>query len=155
MASRTLRHGLLAALAVVALDGCTTPVPTARSAADYRSKAAATADEAMSAVNTALIAIGVDDDGGTFARTLDVILGEAEDDAAGAEETFRAIEPRGDEAAADAVRGRLVHLLDDAVASLEASRIAARRRDDVALQAQAPKLRAVAARLDAFEREVG
>jgi hypothetical protein len=158
MTSSAMRHGVpavAAVLAVLALGACTTPVPTARSAADYRKKAGATADTAKSAVNTALMAIGVDADGGTFARTLDVVLAEAEDDASGAGETFRAIQPRGDAAEADAVRHRLVDLLDDAVDALEASRIAARRRDKAALQAQAPQLRAAADALDAFERSLG
>jgi hypothetical protein len=155
MTSRPARHGLLlvAALAGATAGACTTPVPTARSADDYTKKAAHTADTARSAVNTATVAITAAQEDRFFGTTLDVVLGEAEDDASGAEETFRAVQPKGD--SADAVRARLVPLLDVAVAHLEATRIAARRDDRPALAREVPELRAAADDLDAFTRAVG
>jgi hypothetical protein len=140
------------AITATATAACTVPVPTARSAADYRKKAASTAETVRSAVETATITVDAARDDRYLGTTLDVVLGEAEDDASGAEETFRAIQPKG--RGSDDVRDELVGLLDDAVAALEQSRIAARRGDRPALFAQTSDLRAASDALDAFARDV-
>jgi hypothetical protein len=133
--------------------GCAVPVPTARSASDYGKKAADTADTVRSAVNTAVVALEAAGEGRVPSTTLDVLLSEAEDDASGADETFRAIQPKG--RSSDEVRRRLVDLDAEALDTLEESRIAARRGDAERYDSLRSTLNAAAAELDAFVEDVG
>jgi hypothetical protein len=150
-ASWLAKGGALAAC--LAMSGCATPVPTARSGADYDRKAAHTAEEVRSAVQTTIVALRSAADGRLLDRTLDVLVTEAEDDAGGAAETFLAEQPP-DGGHTDATRAALSQLLDDATAHLAAARIAVRRGDDEARHDELVELRHVADDLEAFTEDV-
>jgi hypothetical protein len=143
----------LMVLLALATAGCTAPVPTARSGKDYDRKAAHTADDVHSAVETARLALHSAADDHLLSRTLDVLVTEAEADADGAASTFSAIQPRGDHA--DVTRERLSDLLDEATSTLEAARIAVRRDDRRAQRRNEADLERIADELDTFIDEVG
>jgi hypothetical protein len=154
--ARPARWIVVTAFAVAVTTGagaCATPVPTARSATDYDRKAAHTADEVRSAVQTAAIALQAAEDGRLLDRTLDVLVTEAEDDAGGAAETFLAVQPP-DGVHADATRTELADLLDEAATELAAARIAVRRGDAEARHDGGSNLRALAGAFKAFTEEL-
>jgi len=136
---------LLLALTVLLLTGCTGLV---RSGDVYESKAGASAKAAGSAVQTARLAVDAATGGKAFGRTTAQLLAEAAEEAGSVQGTFDAIQPP--DAGSDRLRAELDDLLGQAVASLDALRIAARRGDEAALAADARPLGALSDKLDAF-----
>jgi hypothetical protein len=87
---RQLGAAGLGLVALVATAGCTGPV---RSDGVYASEAAATAEAAASAVETAQLAVQETAAGKLFARSAAQTLAEAASDAADVQATFGAIQP--------------------------------------------------------------
>jgi hypothetical protein len=149
-----MRRASLAALTAVAigvLSGCVTPAPTTSA---YESKAAMTAEAAVSAARTALLATQAYADGKLQATYLEPTLVDAEDTIGAVSSTFTSIQPPAT-AAADDLRGQLQPLLDDASSAITEMRIAARRGSTAALTAAAGELATAADDLDAFAAEHG
>jgi hypothetical protein len=129
------------------------PVGPARTAEDYELKAADTATTVASALRTADLAGGTAVEGRSFGPYVAVVLGEAEDDAAGAASTFESVQPPG--ASSDRLRAELGELTSEADDALSALRIAARRNDRDAISAHLDGLEELASELDQFADEHG
>jgi hypothetical protein len=139
--------GVALGLAVlVAAAGCTGPV---RSDRVYASKAAATAEAAASAVETAQLAVQEAAAGKLFDRALAQTLAEAARDAGDVQATFDGIQPP--DGRADALRRQLDGLLVPAVSVLADLRIAARRGDVAELPRLAASLGELGAKLEQFQ----
>jgi type VI protein secretion system component VasK len=139
--------GVALGLAVLAgTAGCTGLV---RSDGVYASKAAATAEAAGSAVQTAQLAVQEAAAGRLLDRTLAQTLAEAARDAGDAQATFDGIQPP--DGRADALRRQLDGLLVPAVSVLADLRIAARRGDVAELPRLAAPLRELGAKLEQFQ----
>jgi hypothetical protein len=145
---RRLRAGGLTVLAL-ALTGCVTPAPTT---SDYAGKAGSSAQAAVSAVRTALLAEDAYARGRLTSAYLESTLVDAEDTLGSVQTTFDSVQPP-DTRAADDLRGTLDPLLEDAGSGLTDLRIAARRDDAAALTSTAASLVGVADQLDAFAQE--
>jgi hypothetical protein len=143
-----LRVGSVAVLALL-LTGCVTPAPTTSA---YEGKAASTAQAAVSAVRTALLAEDAYARGKLTAAYLESTLVDAEESLGSVQTTFDSVQPP-DTRAADDLRGTLDPLLEDAGSGLADLRIAARRDDAAALTSTAAHLTGVADKLDAFAQE--
>ena len=137
-----------AALAAV-LTGCVAP---ATSTSSYEAKAAMTADDAVSAVRTALLAQDAYLDGRMTAAYLETVLVESEGAVGSVRTTFASIQPPAT-AEADALRAELDPLLEEADSGLTDLRIAARRDRPDDLAATAEDLAPVADELEAFGQE--
>jgi hypothetical protein len=135
------------AVLIVLLAGCTGPV---RSFTVYESKAGRTAQAAVSAVQTALLATDAAAAGKAYGRYLSQVLTDAEEDATSAQGTFDGIQPPDDRA--DRLHGQLDDLLTKAVGGLADLRIAARRGRLAELPAIARPLQKLADQLDAFAK---
>jgi hypothetical protein len=131
---------------VTALAGCTTGLVQSYSV--YESKAANTAKSVVSAVQTARVAVQTAAEHRTFGRYLVQVLGEAEDDASGAQSTFDGIQPP--DKRSDDLRNHLDELLTSAVDSISDLRITARRGQFGELARQAQALGSLADKLQAF-----
>ena len=138
-----MRRSWLAILLL--LGACTGPV---RSTNVYESKAGATAETTVSAVETARLAGDAAGQDKTFGRYLAQVLAEAEEDADATQGTFDAIQPP--DGRADELRGQLDELLGQATDTLAELRIAARRGDTAKLAEPAAPLAELAERLHAF-----
>jgi hypothetical protein len=145
---RAARAALLAAL--LGLAGCVTPAPTTSA---YAGKAGSTAEAAVSAVRTALLAEDAFVRGRLTAAYLETTLVDAEDTIGSVRATFDSVQPP-DTPAADGLRGTLDPLLEQAGSGLTDLRIAARRDDRAALASTADDLGGVADRLEAFAQEL-
>jgi hypothetical protein len=143
-----VRAGGLVGLALL-LTGCVTPAPTTSA---YEGKAGGTAQAAVSAVRTALLAEDAYAHGKLTAAYLESTLVDAEDSLGSVQTTFDSVQPP-DTGAADDLRGTLDPLLEDAGSGLTDLRIAARRDDAAALTSTAADLTGVADKLDAFAQE--
>jgi hypothetical protein len=148
-------RALATSLALLCAGACALPTPTARGSADYGSKAAHTAEEVRSAVETTIVALEAKADDHVPDTTLDVFVTEAEGDADRAASTFASIDPPSASKEDLALRDRTIDLVDGAVDALEEVRLdvrlgraadAPRHRDD---------LEHVADDLEAFADEVG
>lgn len=133
-----MRHPAVAcALVALALTGCVEhPVSPARTFGTYEGKAATTTAAALSAVQTARLAVRASRTG-SLPTYVSLTLGEAEGSVSGVAGTFASIQPPGRRA--DALRRELLGLLSDAQDHLGALRIAARRGrrgDDLARLAE-------------------
>jgi hypothetical protein len=144
-----MRRGVLAAV-VLSCAACVAP---ARSFDAYEGKAAATAETAGSAVETALLTVDIVDRDGLFAPNVSILVQEAEQDASSAADAFSSIQPS--DPASDALRARLEELLRPAVGGLAQLRIAARRGELETLDELARPLRDVADGLEQFAEEHG
>jgi hypothetical protein len=125
----------------VLLAACAGP---ARTDGSYAAKAASTADQARSSVETVVVAISSSVDRPLPSPYLSVTIAEAEDDAAAAEATFESVQPPSE--ASDRVRARTTAAVGDAVDLLAEARILARRGQP--LGDLLPELRRAASRLD-------
>jgi hypothetical protein len=143
-----LRTSAVAVLALL-LTGCVTPAPTTSA---YAGKAANTAQTAVSAVRTALLAEDAYARGRLTSAYLETTLVDAEDSLGSVRTTFDSVQPP-DTRAADDLRGELDPLLEQAGSGLTDLRIAARRADARALASSAADLTGVADQLDAFAQE--
>jgi hypothetical protein len=114
-----------AVLAVVlAAGGCVGP---SRTDADYRAKAANTAEAVRSSVGTARLGIDAAGERRVTGPYLTRLLAEAEEDALAAQASFDSVQPPSERA--DAVHDDLDELLTKALDALRALRIAVRRGD--------------------------
>ena len=143
---RQLGAAGLGLVALVATAGCTGPV---RSDGVYASKAAATAEAAASAVETAQLAVQETAAGKLFARSAAQTLAEAASDAADVQATFGAIQPP--DRRSEALRGQLDRLLTPAVSTLDDLRTATRRGDLAQLPRIAAPLPRLSVELEQFQ----
>jgi hypothetical protein len=141
----------LAALALLA--ACASCAGASRTDRDYSLKAANTAEAVASAVNTARFGVDAAARGRAPANFLSVLLGEAEEDALGAQESFDSRQPPS--ARSDRLRAELDDLLAEATEVLSRLRIAVRRGDLDLLPDLAAPLVGLAGRLDDFEQTHG
>ncbi|WP_329201739.1 MULTISPECIES: hypothetical protein [unclassified Streptomyces] len=147
--SSRLAAGLLSVALFLSASGCAS---SSRTEADYRLKAANTAEAAASAVATARLAVGAAGHGMATGPYLSVVLGEAEKDLSGVEQAFTSRQPPGE--AADRVRDQVEEVLADAGDALAKARIAARRGQITELGTQAGELTKVRERLDRLEEQL-
>jgi hypothetical protein len=147
-ARRALPAGILTLVAALAAAGCIAP---ARTFEAFEHKAADTAEAAVSALRTAVLASRVAAEGGSFPPTVSIVLSEAEGEAIGARDAFVSIQPP--DARSDRLRDELVRILDEAVGGLADLRIAARRAELDVLPELAAPLGDLADRLERFARE--
>lgn len=129
----------------MALAAC---VGHSRTDDDYHRKATNTAEVAASSVQTVLLAVDVIDDDGAFGPYLGRLIGQAEQDASAALDSFGVVQPPSSDA--DAIRGEVDELVGDAVDLLADARIAIRRSDAAAVVALRPQLEHTLAELDRF-----
>jgi hypothetical protein len=125
-------------------------VAPARTYEPYEADAVATAEEVVSASETALLAVDSAAKDNAYANYLSVVLAESEEDAKSVQGQFESIQPPGEEA--DRLRVELVKLIDEAVPILEELRIAVRRSEIDSLPDIAAPLEDVSKRLDEFAR---
>lgn len=138
---------------VCLLSGCVQHFITpARSYEAYAAKAAATAEAALSSVETVLLIAETASDGKSFGTFVRVSLSEQEDALDGIQSGFRSIQPP--DARSAELRAELDAVLSDALTHVADVRIAARRDglDDLdvvaaPLRADADALSAIAERL--------
>jgi hypothetical protein len=145
---RRSRVTTAAALLCVLTASCLGP---ARTDDDYRLKAKSSAETALSAVGTARLVTKLAKDDRAFANYLSVLIGDAEEEAAGALDAFSSIQPPSEHS--DALRDDASTLLSDANDEIASVRIAVRRGqlEQAALQDHA--LERIAARLERFVAE--
>ncbi len=139
------RLALLVACVPLALAACVGP---ARSFTAYEGKAGATAETALSAVQTARLTAENATRGRAFGPYVSVVLSESEEQASSAQGLFDSIQPP--DAPSDDLRTELDAILDHAIEVLADLRITARRHRLDLLRAIARPLKDVAADLVAF-----
>jgi hypothetical protein len=125
-----LLHGrprlVLTAVGLAVLSGCVAhPVGPARTFERYEDKAATTAESALSAVSTTLLAAEVGTDGKAWGPYLSILISEQEDQLSGVQSTFASVQPPDGEA--DALRIQLNDLLSTALDHLTDVRVTVRR----------------------------
>jgi hypothetical protein len=135
----------------VLLAGCVAPAGTT---SDYQSDAAMSAEDAVSATRTAVLATHAYTSGKLPANYLEPTLVDAEDSLDSIRSTFTSIQPPPTPAADD-LRAALQPLLDAAGSAVTEMRIAVRRDRTDALTTAADDLATAADRLDQFAREHG
>jgi hypothetical protein len=135
------------AVLVVGLSGCVGP---ALSTGGYEAKAARTANDAASHVETALLAVSAT--GRLTAAYLRTVLSDAETGFSSVQNTFASIQPP-DSRAADQWRQALGDLLSTGSDGLAQLRIESRRGAWPELAATARSLRPVADQLERFGEE--
>ncbi|HEY6748914.1 MAG TPA: hypothetical protein VI357_24755 [Mycobacteriales bacterium] len=140
---------LPAVLAIAALTGCVGPAPTT---GEYEEKAAHTAADALSQLQTARLAVG--NAGRMPASYLETVLVDAEEAFGSIESTFDSIQPP-DDPRADRLRSDLDGLLSDGSDGMTQLRVLARRSDAAGLRSTAEQLVATADGLGRFAREHG
>jgi len=133
----------------VLLAGCVGP---ATSTSSYAGKAGHTAEDALSQLETARLAVETSARGNMLGNTLEVMLSEAEDGFNSVQATFDSIQPP-DTPQADALKDKLDPILSAGADGLEKMRIAARRGDADVLKATATDLSKVSRQLQAFSDE--
>jgi hypothetical protein len=138
---------LLAVLAIAALTGCVGPAPTT---GEYEGKAAHTAADALSQLQTARLAVG--NAGRMPASYLETVLVDAEEAFGSIETTFNSIQPP-DDPKADKLQSDLKGLLSDGSDGMTQLRVLARRGDTAGLGSTAEQLAVTADGLDRFARE--
>jgi hypothetical protein len=133
----------------LALAGCVAPAPTVSA---YESKAARTAHNALSAVQTAQLGLAASQQGRLTRQYLAVLLSDSEDAFGSIQQTFDSVQPP-DDPVADKLRDDLDTLLSDGADGLGQLRIAARRQRTADMAQASKALRPVAAGLARFEQE--
>lgn len=141
----------VAAAAVLALSGCVGPAGTTQI---YEGKAVRTANDSLSALQTALLTVQTSERGRLTQAYLETMLSKAEDTFSSIQHTFDSIQPP-DTARADQLRDSLDKLLSDGADGLAQLRILARRQDSARLSADARALAATADGLDKFAQAHG
>jgi hypothetical protein len=145
-----MRLGVLVAAGAVALvTGCVAPAPTT---ADYESKAAMTADAAVSELRTALLAQDAWARNRMTAAYLETVLVDADESLGSVTTTFDSVQPP-DTTEADDLRATLDPLLEEAGSGLTDLRIAARRDDTAELESIADDLSDVTDQLETFGKQ--
>jgi hypothetical protein len=138
-----------AAALVAGLAGCVAPAP---STGAYEAKAARTAKDAASQVETALLAVSTADAGRLTGPYLDPVLSGAEDAYSSVQSTFESVQPP-DSPPADQWRQALGDLLSTGSDGLAQLRIESRRGAWPKVLAAARSLRPVADQLERFSTE--
>ncbi len=131
------------------LLGCVAPAPTTSA---YESKAARTAKDGLSQVQTARMAAQSSLRGRLQQAYLETTVSRAEDAFGSIQSTFDSVQPPNDPAA-DRLRDSLDELLADGSDGLSQLRIAVRRRETDQVAAAERSLGTVASGLDRFARE--
>ena len=124
-------------LAIAAVTGCVShPVGPARTFKTYEDKAVTTAEAALSAVSTTILAAQVGAEGNAWGTYLSVLISEQEDELAGVQGTFASVQPP--DGRSDALRQQLNDILQPAVDHVTQVRVLVRRGrlDDLAVAAQ-------------------
>ena len=140
-------------LAVVVLVAATACAGSSRSLADYREKAANTAEAMTSSLETARIAIEASLRGKTLSRYLSLVLSESEVDARSIAESFERVQPPGG-AETGELRAGLTTLLTECTSILADLRIAAYRGDQGSLRGMLGGLGRLRERLAPFMERV-
>jgi hypothetical protein len=131
---------------LLAGTACVGPAPTT---SVYQGKAGHTAEDALSQLETARLAVETAHRGNMLHASLEVVLTEAEDAYSSIQATFDSIQPP-DSAAADGVRDKLDKILSDGADGLAQLRIAARRSDTAELDSTSAELGTVSRQLQDF-----
>ncbi len=126
----------MAAMAVVATGCVSHPVGPARTFGTYEDKASTTAEAALSAVSTTILAAHVGSDGKAWGPYLSILISEQEDAIVAVQGTFASIQPP--DARSDALRTQLDDILQPAVDHVTDVRLTVRRGrlDDLATVAE-------------------
>lgn len=132
-------------LLLVAISGCVLP---ARDYEDFESKAETTAEDTLSAVQTALLAVEGQERKPVLNSYLSVLISEAEKTATASQGAFESVQPP--DRKSDEVRDDLSDVLDDATKNLGELRIAIRRSDLEAAEDAADELKDTARDLEHF-----
>jgi len=140
------RTAALLCLTLLAAAGCVGPAPTT---SVYRGKAGHTAEDALSQLETARLAVETAQRGNLLHASLEVMLTESEDGFSSIQATFDSIQPP-DSTEADQLRDKLDKMLAAGSDGLAQLRIAARRGDSAELSATSAELGAVSKQLRAF-----
>ena len=140
-----------ALVVVLTLSGCVGP---ARTTATYEDKAVRTANDSLSALETALLSVQTSLRGRLMQAYLETVLSESEDAFSSIQSTFDSIQPP-DTDRADQLRDSLDKLLADGADGMAQLRILARRQNTGQLAAEAHKLAATADGLDNFAQGHG
>jgi hypothetical protein len=154
MTSRRASRRTVAALAVAltAMLAVTSCVGPSRTRSDFRRKADTTVDNVRGAVQTAIVGIQATDRHSLQAAYVSVLLGDAEEDASAAADTFAGIQPP--DARSDRVRAVTNELVGESVDALADARIVARRGDLAELTPMLPNLRRLARRLERLSADL-
>lgn len=145
--SRRLAVAVLGLLLVG--TACVGPAPTTSS---YRGKAGHTAQDALSQLETARLAVETAQRGNMLHASLEVVLSEAEEAYDSIQAAFDSIQPP-DSTEADGLRDALDEMLSDGSDGLAQLRIAARRGDTAVLDSTTARLGKVAQALQDFSDE--
>ncbi len=132
-------------VALLALVACVAP---ARSFGSFQGKAAATAKDMLSAVETASLTVQMAVRRRTFAPFVSTVLGEAERDGDAIAGAFSSVQPP--DAGSDKIRAQLDQILQMATSTLSDLRIAARRTNLKQLTDAAKPLPAISKQLHQF-----
>jgi hypothetical protein len=138
----------LAVILASLLPACVAP---ARWPNAYEGKAGATAEQMLSAVETARLASEVAAGNKGLGPYLSVTIADAERDASSIQGAFDSIQPPAHRS--DELRDQLDALLTQAVSDLSDMRIAVRRGDFAAVKQVGRSLRSVSDKLDAFAQQ--
>ncbi|HST48661.1 hypothetical protein [Jatrophihabitans sp.] len=139
----------IAAALAGTLLACAACVGPATTTSVYRGKAGHTAEDALSQLETARLAVETDRRGNLLHASLEVMLTEAEDGFSSIQATFDSIQPP-DSTEADQLRDKLDKILAAGSDGLAQLRIAARRGDSAVLYSTSAELGAVSEQLQAF-----
>jgi hypothetical protein len=125
-----------AALSVLLTACVSHPVGPARSFETYEDKATTTAESALSAVSTTILAADTASAGNAWGPYLSIVVSEQEDAIAGSQGTFASVQPP--DLRSEALRSQLNDILQPAVDHVTDVRIAVRRGqlDDLAKVAE-------------------
>ena len=144
MSARSVPALLLGLL--VASTACVGPAPTT---SVYRGKAGHTAEDALSQLETARLAVETAQRGKLLHASLEVLLSEAEDSFSSIQATFDSIQPPASPEA-DRIRDKLDQILSDGSDGLAQLRIAVRRSDSAELNSTSADLGKVSQALQDF-----
>jgi hypothetical protein len=136
---------------MVGLSGCVGP---ARTTNTYEGKAVRSANDSLSALQTALLCVRTSEQGRLTQPYLETVLSKSEDSFSSVQTTFDSIQPPNT-ARADRLRDTLDQLLSDGSDGMAQLRILARRQDSARLGAEVHKLAATAAGLNRFAQDHG
>jgi hypothetical protein len=137
---------LIGATLLFSSAGC---VGNAATTPAYRGKAHLSAEAAVSALQTAKLAVDTSAKGNLLDTYLEIVLSQAEDDLGTVQQQFDSIEPPNS-VEADRLRDRLDALLTRGTGVLADLRIAARRDEQAEMIKTAADIPALADKLDAF-----
>jgi len=139
------------ALGTLVLSGCVAPAPDD---ASYESKAATSAQAALSAARTAVLSTRTYADDRLPGTYLEPVLEDAEQTLGSVRATFDSVQPPATQGADD-LRAALDPLLESAASDVTDLRIAVRRDRTGDLVSTADDLSTLADRLEAFGQEHG